>query len=399
MALFQYEGLNEGGRMMSGRIEAADIQQAQLNLSEMKIKLNTLSIVKEPVFRTPLSKNEFLLFNQQLMGLTQAGIPLERGLRELAKDAGSRKVKTLVLSIADDLETGVPLDEAVQKHANVFPAMYNLILKSGIQSGRLNEMLTILNRHLELERNTRRVVLDAVCYPLMVLGFVFVIITGLFVTVVPAFSVILGDMSDGKARLPAITQFIIWASKHVWDIWAVVGIVVFGLVLILGLLSVFESSRRCKEWFILRIPLLGQVQKGALMARLSQCLSLLIGAGNPLPAAFGLAGLSSGSELIKRDCKIISGRLEQGLNLLESGMGTSVIPQLFCYALQLGSQRNELHESLQNLGQMYAGHVQSSQGRLQAFLMPGLILCVGLIVAVIVLGMFMPMVTIIQVLM
>jgi type II secretory pathway component PulF len=174
---------------------------------------------------------------------------------------------------------------------------------------------------------------------------------------------------------------------------------VFVIVFIWVMLSQFESGRRCKEWFILRIPMLGQVQKGALMARLSQCVSLLVGAGNPLPAAFGLAGLSSGSELIKRDCRTISERLEQGLNLLESGMGASVVPQLFCYALQLGSQRNELYESLQNLGQMYAGQVQTSQGRLQAFLMPGLILCVGLIVAVIVLGMFMPMVTIIQVLM
>jgi type II secretory pathway component PulF len=399
MALFQYEGLNEGGRLMNGRIEAADINQAQLNLAEMKIKLNTISVVKEPVFRTPLSKNEFLLFNQQLMGLTSAGIPLERGLRELAQDAGSKKVKSLVLAIANELESGVPLDQAIQKHANVFPPMYSLILKSGVQSGRLHEMLAILNRHLELERNTRRMVVDAVCYPLMVLCLTAIIITGLFVMVVPAFGEVLYDMSDGKARLAPITQLILTASKHIWDIWAVVGIVVFVVVFIWVVLSQSESGRRCKERFILRIPLLGQVQKGALMARLSQCVSLLVGAGNPLPAAFGLAGLSSGSELIKRDCKTISGRLEQGLNVLESGMGTSIIPQLFCYALQLGSQRNELYESLQNLGQMYAGQVQTSQGRLQAFLMPAMILCLGLIVGFIVTGLFLPMVTTIQTLM
>jgi len=149
----------------------------------------------------------------------------------------------------------------------------------------------------------------------------------------------------------------------------------------------------------MRLPLIGRVYKNGLLARLAEAMAVLVNAGCTMDAAVELAGQSSSSETLKRDCSILAGQLREGFNILEAGMNCTVIPRLFLYSIQLGSQRNELKDNLNGLGQMYASKTFSLQSQLQAILFPILIIVIGGTVGMVVLAMFLPMVKMIEVMM
>ncbi|MHC5180970.1 MAG: type II secretion system F family protein [Planctomycetota bacterium] len=399
MALFEYRSVTTAGRLMTGTIEAADIEQAKASLGEMNLQVTELEKTKESTASKSIGHNEFVLFNEQLASLTKAGIPLEQGLRELAHDAGSAKMRSLINDVVNDLEQGMPIDKAVGKRQKDFPPLYGLILKSGVETGRLSEMLTNLNRHLQVELRTKRIIIESLTYPAVVLVAAALIVSGLLLLVIPTFGVVLSDMSDGRAGLPALTNFILSLSKHVWDFWLGFGIVVAVTIFIWKSLSFSAGGRKTKENFFRSLPLVGRVFRNGLMARFSECMSVLVNAGCTLDDAVELSGQSSSSELLKQDCAALAAQLQQGSNFLEAGMGCKTIPRLFLYSVQLGAQRNELKENLNSLGRMYAAKTFSLQSQMQGLLEPLLIIFLGGTVGTIVLAMFLPMVKMIQVLM
>ncbi len=384
---------------MTGTIEAADIEQAKSSLDALNLQVTELEKTKEPPIPQSIGHNEFILFNEQLASLTKAGIPLERGLRELAHDAGSPKMRSLISSIADEMERGTPIDQSIQKHQRDFPPLYGMILKSGVETGRLGEMLTNLSRHMQVELRTKRIIIESLTYPAVALALAAMIVTCLFVMVIPTFGEVLSDMSDGRASLPFLTNLILAMADHVWDFWLVFGIIIAVVVFIWKSLSVNAAGRRAKERFFRALPMVGRVFKNGLLARFAECMSILVNAGCTLDDAVDLSGQSSSSELLKEECATLAEQLREGSNFLEAGMNCETIPRLFLYSVQLGAQRNELKENLNSLAQMYTSRTISMQSQMQALLAPILIILLGGIVGMIVLAMFLPMIQTMEVLM
>ena len=399
MATFEYSALTSGGRLMKGTLEAGSAEQASEMLGQMQLTVNELQKVRQKKPKTPVGRSEFLLFNQQLASITKAGIPLDRGLRELANDVGSRSMRKLILEIANDLSAGVSIEDAVERRKKHFPALYGRILKAGVETGRLSEMLTSLNRHLEVGVRTKRIIFEALCYPVLVLTLAAVIVTALFIMVIPAFAEILTDMSDGEARLPFLTEVFLKMADNVVPFWIGVFILVALALATYTILSASPSGRRIKESVLLGVPIMGRLYRSGILARIAEAMALLIGAGCEMGQCLRLSAGASGSEKMKLDCDVLAGEIEQGLPIMEAGHACRMIPRLFLYSVQLGSQRNELQDNLLSLGQMYGEQTRCLQANLQAVLLPAMIILVGGFVATMVLSMFLPMVSIISALM
>lgn len=397
MAMYRYKALTEHGRQMEGTLEASGPDQARELLAAMKLSVSELDAARPQRPATPVGREEFALFNQQLASLTKAGIPLEQGLRQLAKDAGSASMQRLMEEIAFDLDRGMGIEEAVERRAQAFPPLYGRILKAGIETGRLSEMLTSLNRHLEIARRTRQIIVESLCYPTVVFVLAITIITFIMLTVVPTFAEVLGDMTDGRSGLPALTRFFLDLSEHILTIWAVLVGLVAGVFILYRMLSFSENGRAVKESILSSIPLLGRILRNGSLARLSETMAVLVGAGCTMPQCLRLAGESSGSEYIRRDTRRLALQIEQGHGLLEAGVLCRTVPMLFLYSVQLGSQRNELQDHLYSLGRMYARQTYCQQTRLQSLMMPALIVFLGGLVGTMVLALFLPMIRMVQV--
>jgi type IV pilus assembly protein PilC len=255
-------------------------------------------------------------------------------------------------------------------------------------------MLTSLNRHLEMSNQTRRIIFEALSYPAVILILAAVIVTGIFTFVIPQFGPILSDISGG-GRLPAITLAFLAMANNVVPFWITVGIIIAGIIIMFRLLSTSSAGRRFKESLLLELPVIGRVYHCSMLSRMAEAMAILVAAGCDMPEALRLSSGATGSEILITESETIAAQIEQGTNILEAGQFCRMIPKLFFYSIQLGSQRNELQDNLYSLGQMYTEQANYGQSRLQAVLLPIMIICVGGFLMTTVLAMFAPMVQIV----
>ena len=394
MATFEYNALTSAGRLMKGTVEAGSREEAGELLKQMELTINSIEKVKAPKLKTAIGRNEFMLFNQQLASITKAGIPLERGLRELAGDIRSKSMRKLIDAIAGELEAGTSIEEAFEKKQKRFPPLYGRILKAGVETGRLSEMLTSLNRHLELANQTRRIIFEALSYPAVILALAAVILTAIFLIIIPPFGPILSEMTSG-AQLPKLTRFFLSVTEHIVPFWIGAGVLIAVIIFIVGLLSSSPAGRRFKESLFLRMLIIGRVYHSSVLSRMAESMAMMVAAGCDMPACLRLGSGSTGSETLLLESEMLAKQIEQGANILEAGQFCRMIPRLFVYSIQLGTQRNELQDNLYSLGQMYSEQARCGQARLQAVLLPVMLIVVGGVLAMAVLSMFLPMITII----
>ena len=393
MAVFEYSALTETDRLMKGTVEASSPQEAAEMLRQMKLNVNSLEKARPERFKTAISRNEFLLFNQQLASITKAGIPLERGLRELAADIGSKKMRKLVTDIADDLEGGMNIEKAFEKRQKYFPPLYGRILKAGVETGRLSQMLTDLNRHIEMSNQTRKIIFEAMTYPAVILVKAAVVISFVYVMIIPQFITVLKEMTGGN--LPALTLLIFSIAKNIIPFWAGIGVLGGGVIILNVLLSATSQGRKFKESFLLKVPIIGRLHHSGILAKMAESMTVMIAAGADMPSCLRLSAEASGSEKLISESNLLAGQIEQGTNIMQAGQFCRTIPKLFLYSIQLGSQRNELEDNLHSLSQMYVEQVKCSQARLQAVLLPVMLILVGGFIGITVLGLFLPLIKIV----
>ena len=144
MAIFEYDALTAEGKAMTGTLECPSSDEASSRLTAMGLQVQSLRKPPSSPPRTRIGRAEFLLFNQQLASITRSGLPLERGLRELAADMESASMKKLLTEVASELEAGATIDQVFEKRKHSVPPLYGRILEAGLKSGRLSEMLTSL---------------------------------------------------------------------------------------------------------------------------------------------------------------------------------------------------------------------------------------------------------------
>lgn len=231
-------------------------------------------------------------------------------------------------------------------------------------------------------------------YPTIIFILAAVIITGMFTFIIPQFAVVLSEMTDG-GELPAITRAFLSMAGNFLPFWTAVSAVIGGIIVLFVMLSTFAAGRRLKESLILRIPVIGKVYHSSMLSRLAEAMAIMIAAGCDMPESLRLSAGATGSQTLITESEIIAGHIEQGTNIMEAGQSCKMIPKLFLYSIQLGAQRNELRDNLYSLGQMYTEQAGHGQSRLQAVLLPVMLIFTGCFIALTIFAIFAPIISIV----
>ncbi len=198
-----------------------------------------------------------------------------------------------------------------------------------------------------------------------------------------------------QGQLNLLTTACLNVPKNVVPFWTGVGLIVAAILALFAILSTYPAGRRFKESLFLKVPVVGRVYHSSVLSRMAEAMAMMVAAGCDMPASLRLSSGATGSEKVILESEALAGQIEQGTNILEAGQFCRMIPRLFLYSIQLGTQRNELQDNLYSLGQMYAEQARCGQARLQAVLLPIMLIMVGSIILLIVLAMFLPMIQII----
>jgi type IV pilus assembly protein PilC len=215
--------------------------------------------------------------------------------------------------------------------------------------------------------------------------------------IIPRFITVLREMTGGD--LPAFTLLIFSIAKNIVPFWVSIGVLVGGVIILNILLSAASAGRRFKESFLLNIPIIGRLHHSSILAKMAESMAVMIAAGTDMPNCLRLSADASGSEKLIYETGFLAEQVEKGTNIMQAGQFCRIIPKLFLYSVQLGTQRNELEDNLHSLAQMYVEQVRCSQARLQAVLLPVMLIFVGGFIGMTVLGLFLPMIKIVTSLM
>jgi len=394
MPWFEYEGQTPGGTAIAGRVEASSRERALDDLNQMRIEVRELRTA-EPHGRrvASLSEDDLVFFNEQLASLAEAGIALDEGLAQLARDIESRRLREWVNGLVGDLRRGLPLDQAIAAREQGLPLLYSRVIRAGIDSGELPATLLNLNQHLRLAGNTRRLIWEVITYPLLVGGIALTIISVFFVVVAPRFREIFADFGT---RLPAMTMLVLDVAESFPLILLVMACLVAAFIVGWTSLRFSTAGLSLRENVLMSIPIVGRVYRASLIARFLRSVSTAVATGIPLPQAMRLGGGATGSVRLSADAERLAVETEQGRSVFVACQTARVIPPLFGFCVQVAVGRDALPSAIGQLARSYENRAIHAQSMLRTLLFPLLIIVLGGLLAFIIVAMFLPLVSLVN---
>ena len=394
---FEYEAQTADGLALSGVITAADGEQAQWRLAAMGLRvLRLASAAEKPVARgSAIGAAEFRIIHEQLASLTAAGLPLERGLRLMGRELRSPRLAATLDAIAAELEAGRPLAEAFEKFAGRLPAGYGPLIAAGAQSGNLPAMLLGLSQHMDLVQRLRQTLWRTLSYPLAIVAGAAAVLTFIGIKITPVIRQAFTEVGYVQGRLPAISRVVFAVAESMPMILLMIGML--GAAAAIGCVAHRRTpeGRAQLERFVLRIPLVNRVVQCLLMARWCDAVRLGVEAKLDLPAAMELAGRAADSPALIADGRglMVAHQVGQPLGGV---VHLQVITPLAISAIQTALQGGDLPAMLLTMRDLYRAQTEHRMALLSAVFKPVALIVLGMTLAVVMTGLFKPIVSLIQ---
>jgi type II secretory pathway component PulF len=389
MPWFKYEGLTPGGTAIAGEIEAVDRERALDDLSQMRIEVRELDAAASPrKHAQAIGEEDLVFFNEQLASLAEAGIALDEGLAQLARDIESPRLRRWIEGIVADLHNGVSIDRAIAAREQGLPLLYSRVVRAGIDSGELPATLLNLNQHLRLSSGIRRMLWEILSYPLLVAGLACTVISLFFLLVAPGFR---GIFESFGTRLPKLTLLVIDIADNYVIILLVLACLIGGVVLGWQALRLSRAGLAFRETIVLGMPILGRVYRASLISRFLRSVSTAVATGIPLPQAMRLAGDATGSMRLSGDAERLAAEVERGQSVFVASQSASLVPPLFGFCVQVATGRGTLPVALGQLARSYENRAYTAQGWLRVILLPLVVILLGGFLAFVILAMFLPL--------
>ncbi len=333
-------------------------------------------------------------FTVQLATLLDAGIPIVRALRILEGQMPPGPFKDVLRQITQDVESGSSLSEAMEKHPKVFDLLYTNMVRAGEIGGVQDVILLRLAEFMARIQDIRSRVKGALFYPVVVMVLAFAVITVLLVFVIPTFAKI---FARERMELPWITQAMMSASDEVKK-WGWLVILAVGAVYLIHriLLARSEGYRLRRDRFLLKLPLLGDLQRKSLLARFARTFGTLIQSGVPHLEALEIVKGSLGNKEIQRAVEAIRASIREGEGLARPMQGSPVFDEIVVNMVDVGEETGELDRMLLKIADRYEKEVDQKIYVVFKVIEPVTIVFLAGIVGLIMLSLLLPMVQLVQ---
>src|SRR5687767_10587247 len=284
---FAYQGQTAEGQSVAGTVDAADVGLAQRRHEDFATRVPQVGPVRRGPRPKALNGEDFLSFNQQLTHLTTAGLPIEHGLRLIAQDMRTGRLRATVQEVASELERGTPLEQAFEKHRDKFPPLYARLIAAGVATSNLPGMLLNLGRHMEMIYRLRAMLWRVLSYPLMVLIAAGLIMRFLASAIIAQSETIFRDFG---VMLPGLTEMPLSSQGWVPRLLIGVGVAIVLIIILWQIAKATGHDRTFVDAVVLPLPLIGPVLRRNMIARWCDAVRLGVEAGLDLPRAVQLAG-------------------------------------------------------------------------------------------------------------
>lgn len=328
----------------------------------------------------------FLVFNQQMLTLLKAGLPVLAALDLLIKRQKDGYFRTLLQNVRERVRGGELLSEAFSAQ-NVFPKIYTTTLMAGEKSGSMDE---VLGRYINFQRMTlsfKKKLAVSLIYPALLVAVVLVMLVFLVTYVVPQFAKLYSDLN---AQLPSITLFMMAVGTHAQK-YAPVG----AIVLVVALFAIWRWKATDRGADTIdrathKLPVVGEIWLKYHVSTFSRMLATLLTGGMPLVPSLETAGASMTSRKILNGLQSAAVRVREGQSLARSLEEQKMFPDLSVEMIEVGESTGALPAMLTSVAEFYEEDVQTALSAAMALIEPVILVIMAVFVGGILISLYLP---------
>jgi type IV pilus assembly protein PilC len=335
-----------------------------------------------------IKTEEKITFTKNLGAMLTAGLTLSRALSVIERQSSNKNLKAIVTNLEAEVRKGTSFYEALAKHPNVFNKLFIAMTKAGEESGTLADSLKVVGKQMERSYSLSKKIRSAMIYPAIILFAIVVIGVLMMIYVVPTLSTTFKELG---VELPAATRAIIGIS----DYMASHVIIVFTmLVVAIGLLMLFTRSKfggNLILMFSLHIPIIGNLVRETMSARVARALSSLLSSGVEMLTAIAIAEEVVGDNPFGKVVRDAGVRVKKGEPLSAPFMEkTKLYPVLVGDMIAVGEETGRVSDMLGQVAEYYEADVEEGTKDLSTVVEPMLMLVIGAAVGVFAVSMISP---------
>lgn len=407
MAAFDYVAIDSAGKQRKGTLEGDSARQVRAQLRE---KGMTPLSVDETVQKGNKSRSkggkdgpsnavdsktssyrinslDLAIITRQMATLIQAGLPIEEALRAIARQVEKSKSQAMMLAIRSRVVEGFSLAKSLEAYPRTFSELFRATVAAGERSGHLDLVLEQLSEYTESSHETSRKIKGAMIYPIVLVCFSILIVTGLVMFIVPKMATTL--QSSGQ-ELPFLTAALISMSDFLAGYWWAVICAIVGVVYVVRKLLERPRMRLLRDKWLLTLPVIGRFVRLVNSSRVANTLSILSRSGVPLVEALGISAQVTTNIPIRDAVTAATDALREGGSLNRSLEKSGYFPPMMIQMIASGESSGELDTMLGRAARAQERELDNMITTIIGLFEPLMMVFMGMVVLVIVLAIMMP---------
>jgi type IV pilus assembly protein PilC len=376
-------------RLLAKGIEVIEIKEAESRRFAEFASLKWFTDVFETI-----TLKDLVVFSRQFAAMIAAGVPMLRTLSIVVEQSKNGKMRACLDDVRRSVEAGLNLSDALARHPQVFDRLYVSMVRAGEAGGFLAEVLKRLADFLESRQALNRKVQSAMVYPSVVLVVAALVFWAMLTFILPIFE---GLFKNIGGDLPAYTRFLIFLSDCMRSIW--MGVILAAMLVCGWFFKNYyqtDFGRIQIDGFFLRLPVVGDLIGKVAIARFCRTFGTLIKAGVPMLSALDVVKDTSGNADVARAVERVYSEVRQGGSISRPMTKSSIFPPMVTQMVAVGEETGRLDEMLAKVADFYDMEVENAVDALTSLLEPIMVVGIGGIVGSVVIGMYLPIFSIIN---
>jgi type IV pilus assembly protein PilC len=402
---FAFEAVDLTGVSSKGEMEGESKAQIAEQLRQRGLVVLDISEKSAPIkIEDYLRKlrgvpmRDLAIVSRQFATLVSSGMPMLRALSTLEEQTENEEISEAITSVRNDVEAGASLAQAMERRPRVFDRLYRAMVRSGEESGRLEEALDRVATQIEKVDALRREVKSALMYPALISVGAVCAVIGIVAFVVPVFVGIFEELSKEnheKAELPLPTKITVGFSNLITGSWYIVLPALAILLYAAFRWRGTERGRAVTDRMKLQIPMsIGDVIQKLALARWSRTFSGSVSAGVPILQAIQITGETSGNVVVEKAMEDVYDSVKRGGSIAGPLATHNIFPPMVSNMVAVGEETGQMETMLTKIADFYETEIDAKVKALTSLIEPILIIFIGSAVGFIVISMYLPVLSI-----
>jgi type IV pilus assembly protein PilC len=378
MTAFRYVVRDQAGKKVKGKRDAATEEVLRWQLLAENFEVEAVKEVKgfNQIELSPqrVPATEIMHFSRQVAAFVRSGISITDALEVVEDGSENKRFKKIVAEMRESIEQGVPFSDAVAEHASIFPPYYLGILRAAELTGQLDTALDQLAQYIDRDHDARHKVKSALTYPAVIMFMSLATLLVLALFVLPKFAKFFKQLGR---ELPLPTRMLLGVADFFKNFWFVVPICFVGLGLLIYAGKKTKAGKRIKDRLILKMPLIGEIVRLAVVERICRIVGAMAAAGVPLPEAMGAAIVASNNTVFAKGLVDVQDRMLEGEGIADPISDSGLFPRAAVQMMRVGENTGTLDLQLVNCSEYYGRELEFKLKKLTTLFEPAVILFMG----------------------